>query len=146
MQDRGLRRYELLAVNYLFLPTAPGSPISRVYELDGQVLLLGVGHDADTTLHFAELIAGVPYGVPRHCTVVQNEQTVRIEYRENDHCCVRFALMDEWLRTRGLQSEGLVGDGHARLARAQDIRSSSRESVPRPLCISSCSEHWLHRL
>jgi aminoglycoside N3'-acetyltransferase len=29
-------------------PHAPESPVGRVHELDGQVLLLGVGHDADT--------------------------------------------------------------------------------------------------
>ena len=45
-------------------PHIPESPVGRVHDLDGQVLLLGVGHDADTTLHLAELLAGVPYRVP----------------------------------------------------------------------------------
>jgi aminoglycoside 3-N-acetyltransferase len=31
-----------------------GSPLARVYDLDGQVLLLGVGHDNNTSLHLAE--------------------------------------------------------------------------------------------
>lgn len=30
------------------------SPLSRVYELDGDVLLLGVSHDSNTSLHLAE--------------------------------------------------------------------------------------------
>lgn len=30
------------------------SPIERLYELDGHVLLLGVGHDSNTSLHLAE--------------------------------------------------------------------------------------------
>lgn len=30
------------------------SPLARVYDLDGDVLLLGVGHDANTSLHLAE--------------------------------------------------------------------------------------------
>jgi aminoglycoside 3-N-acetyltransferase-4 len=92
-----------------------------VHDLDGQVLLLGVGHDADTTLHLAELLAGVPYRLPRYCTVLQDGRRVRIDYAENDHCCARFALADEWLRARDLQSEGPVGHAHARLARARDI-------------------------
>lgn len=102
-------------------PHAPESPVGRVHELDGQVLLLGVGHDADTTLHLAELLAGVPYRVPKHCTVVRDGRPVRIDYGENDHCCERFALADGWLRARGLQREGRVGHAHARLARARDI-------------------------
>lgn len=97
------------------------SPVGRVHELDGQVLLLGVGHDADTTLHLAELVAEVPYRVPKHLTVVRDGRPVRVEYGENDHCCQRFALADGWLRERGLQHEGRVGHAHARLAHSRDI-------------------------
>jgi aminoglycoside N3'-acetyltransferase len=92
-----------------------------VHDLDGQVLLLGVGHDADTSLHLAEVLAAVPYRVPKYCTVLREGRPARIEYGENDHCCARFALADDWLRARGLQLEGQVGHAHARLARARDI-------------------------
>lgn len=109
-------------------PQAPGSPIDRVRALDGQVLLLGVGHDADTTLHLAELLAGVPYRVPKHCTILRDGRPLRIDYGENDHCCARFALADGWLRAAGLQAEGWVGRAHARLARARDIVA---EALPR---------------
>jgi aminoglycoside 3-N-acetyltransferase len=34
------------------------SPLARVYDLDGQVLLLGVGHDNNTSLHLAEYRSG----------------------------------------------------------------------------------------
>jgi aminoglycoside N3'-acetyltransferase len=102
-------------------PHLPESPVGHVHERDGQVLLLGVGHDSDTTLHLAELLAGVPYRVQRSCTVLQDGRPVRIEYGENDHCCERFALADAWLRERGLQSEGRVGHAHARLVRARDV-------------------------
>jgi aminoglycoside 3-N-acetyltransferase len=116
-------------------PHIPESPVGRVHDLGGQVLLLGVGHDADTTLHLAELLAGVPYRVPRYCTVLQDGRPVRIEYEENDHCCERFALADEWLRARGLQSEGRVGQAHARLARARDIVAVAREHLARDLLL-----------
>lgn len=102
-------------------PHVPASPIGRVHELDGQVLLLGIGHDADSTLHLAEILAGVPYRVPMHCTVLRDGRPVRVDYGENDHCCARFALADGWLRMRGLQAEGPVGHAHARLACARDI-------------------------
>lgn len=129
-----------------FPPHGPDSPVGRVLELDGQVLLLGVGHDADTTLHLAELRAGVPYRVPRYCTVLADGRPVRMEYGENDHCCARFALADDWLRTRGLQSESRVGHAHARLARARDIVDVAVEHLARdPLLFlhspeAACSE------
>ena len=112
-------------------PHIPESPVGRVHDLDGQVLLVGVGHDADTTLHLAELLAGVPYRMPRYCTVLQEGCQVRIDYGENDHCCERFGFADEWLRARGLQSEGRVGHAHARLARARDIAKVAVEHLAR---------------
>ena len=90
-------------------PHVAASPVGRVHDLDGQVLLLGCGHDANTTLHLAEILAGAPYRVPRHCTVSKDGRPLRIDYGENDHCCERYALADEWLRARVLQSEGRVG-------------------------------------
>lgn len=110
-------------------PHVPESPVGRVHELDGQVLLLGVGHDADTTLHLAELLAGVPYRVPKHVTVLRDGRPVRIEYGENDHCCERFGLADGWLRARGLQREGPVGHAHARLVRSRDVVAVALERL-----------------
>ncbi len=110
-------------------PHIPPSPVGRVHELDGQVLLLGVGHDANTTLHLAELLAGVPYRIPRYCTVLVDGKPERVHYGENDHCCERFTLADEWLRARGLQKEGMVGRAQARLARSRDIVAVALEQL-----------------
>lgn len=110
-------------------PHAPGSPVDRVHDRDGQVLLLGVGHDANTTLHLAELLAGVPYRVPHHITIIRDGRPVRIEYGENDHCCAGFALADGWLRAECLQREGPVGHAHARLARSRDIVRLARTRI-----------------
>jgi aminoglycoside N3'-acetyltransferase len=112
-------------------PHVPASPAGRVHELDGQVLLLGVGHDADTMLHLAEIMAGAHYRVARHCTVLRDGRPLRIDYAENDHCCARFALADAWLRQQRLQSEGRVGHAHARLARARDIVAVVLEHLAR---------------
>ena len=112
-------------------PHIPASPAGRVHDLDGQVLLLGAGHDADTMLHLAELMVGVAYRVPKHCMVAQDGHAVRIDYEENDHCCERFALADGWLRQHGLQSEARIGHAHARLANARDIVKVAVENLAR---------------
>lgn len=102
-------------------PHGPASPAGRLHELGGRILLLGVGHEANTTLHLAEALAAVPYGVPKHCTVLEQGQPRRVEYRETDHCCACFAQADGWLRPRGRQREGRVGNTKARLLAAQDL-------------------------
>lgn len=102
-------------------PHGPDSPVGRVHDLDGQVLLLGVGHGEDTTLHLAEAIAGVPYSVTHPCVVEIDGKTATVGIAETDHCCNNFALADEWLRATGAQREGPVGHGHARLVHARAI-------------------------
>jgi aminoglycoside 3-N-acetyltransferase len=60
------------------VPHGLDSPVGRAYELDAEVLLLGVGHDANTTVHLAENVAGVRYKVPKYATVVRDGSLVRI--------------------------------------------------------------------
>jgi aminoglycoside N3'-acetyltransferase len=126
----GPRAAEIVLADPLPLPPhIPASPVGRVHDADGQVLLLGVGHEANTTLHLAEVMANVPYGIPRSCTVIEHGRPVQREYRENDHCCQRFALLDGWLRQRGLQTEGRVGHAQARLMRSRDVVAVALEHL-----------------
>lgn len=102
-------------------PHGPNSPVGRVHELDGVVLLLAVGHDANTTVHLGESLAGVRYRLRHHVTVLQDGQPVRQAYLEIDHCCERFALVDGWLEAAGLQRRGMVGHAVARLVRSRAV-------------------------
>ena len=105
----------IIAPHPLSPPHGPDSPVGRVHELGGYVLLLGVGHDANTTVHLAEHMAGVRYRRRKLATIMQGGAPTRFEYEEIDHCCERFALVDEWLDERTLQRRGSVGHGEARL-------------------------------
>ena len=117
----GPRAAEITAPHPVDVPHGPDSPVGRVHDLDGQVLLLGVGHDADTTIHLAENLAGVRYGLPNHATILVDGRATRCDYIEVDHCCQNFARMDAWLDTEGLQRRGPVGHAEARLVRSRDI-------------------------
>jgi aminoglycoside N3'-acetyltransferase len=125
----GPRAADIVAAHPLDVPHGLDSPVGRVYELDGQVLLLGVGHDADTTIHLAEVMAAVPYGVTKHITVLREGRPHRLDYVETDHCCERFALADGWLRGRAAQAEGPVGHAHARLFRARDVVAAALQRL-----------------
>lgn len=50
----------ITANHLLESPTGEHSPVARLYDLDGYVLLLGVGHDSNTSLHLAEERATYP--------------------------------------------------------------------------------------
>jgi aminoglycoside 3-N-acetyltransferase len=51
---RGAHAKDVTAAHSLDFGFGEDSPLARVYDLDGRVLLLGVGHDRNTSLHLAE--------------------------------------------------------------------------------------------
>lgn len=105
----------------LDVPHGLNSPVGRVYDLDGQVLLLGIGHDANTTIHLAEVLAGVRYRRQKSMMIMQAGQLTRYGYAEIDHCCDNFKLVDQWLDAEVRQRRGRVGHGDGRLASSHDI-------------------------
>jgi aminoglycoside N3'-acetyltransferase len=112
---RGPAAGAIVAPHPVDVPHGPDSPVGRVHALDGRVLLLGVGHGENTTIHLAESLAGVRYRRPKHVVVRDGQRLVRVDYDEIDHCCERFELADSWLGAAGVQRRGTVGHADARL-------------------------------
>lgn len=110
----------------LDVPHGLNSPVGRVYDLDGQILMLGVGHDANTTIHLAEALAGVRYRRQKSVTIIQGGQPTRCYYGEIDHCCDNFNLVDRWLDAERGQRRGRVGHGEGRLASARQVVATVR--------------------
>ncbi|MCA9641509.1 MAG: AAC(3) family N-acetyltransferase [Polyangiaceae bacterium] len=102
-------------------PHGEDSPVGRVHELDGWVLLLGVDHSESTTLHLAESLAQVPYSVEHPCIVGSGDDAHEAWIAETDHCCEGFKQLNSWLDAAGLQRMGQVGYASARLSRARDV-------------------------
>jgi aminoglycoside 3-N-acetyltransferase len=130
----------ICAAHPLAPPHGLESPIGRVYEAGGQVLLLGVGHSENTTLHLAESMAGVPYAVEHPCIVQIDGVAKEVMIAETDHCCRGFAKMDEWLRARGMQREGRVGNAEARLCESRDVVAVAVEQLKREPLVFLCDE------
>jgi aminoglycoside 3-N-acetyltransferase len=125
----GPRAEEITASHPFDVPHGLDSPIGRVWEADGQVLLLGVGHDANTTIHLAEYMAGVRYRRAKYLTLRRQGRAVRVPYEEIDHCCRNFSLLDEWLDASGQQRRRVLGQAEARLARSRDIVRQAMEHL-----------------
>ena len=110
-----------------FHPLSPGlgeeSPLGRLYELDAQVLLLGVGHVHDTSLHLAEHRASWPgkatmrEGAPvrrrgRREWVAYDD----LELDESD-----FDRIGDAFAATGGERSGPVGQGIGRLSRVRAL-------------------------
>lgn len=128
---RGPLAGQITAPHPVDVPHGLDSPAGRVYALNGQVLLLGVGHDANTTIHLAEWLAGVRYRRRKYVVILKEGQPCRVDYAEIDHCCENFNLVDGWLSTANLQWRGRIGQADARVIKSRDIVRVVTEQIQR---------------
>ncbi|WP_433056508.1 aminoglycoside N(3)-acetyltransferase [Dactylosporangium sp. CS-033363] len=100
-----------------------GSPLARLYELDAWVLLLGVGHDNNTSLHLAEYRADGPKRYERQGSPVLVDGERRwVTYRELAGDTSLFEpLGKDFAEITGGELTGPVGAGTGRLMRQRRL-------------------------
>ena len=136
---KGKQAASICAHQRLSPPHGLDSPIGRVYELEGQILLLGVTHGENTSLHLAESMAQVPYSVEHPCVVEVDGRAETIMIAETDHCCENFSLMDTWLAGSQIQREGKVGHASAKLCQAKPLVDLAIERLKREPLLFLCA-------
>lgn len=92
-----------------------GSPLARLYDLDGKVLLLGVGHDSSTSLHLAEYRAGVRGAVQPTAPVLIDGAAQWVTWRDIALHSEDFPALGDALENTGSVRVGSVGQGVGRL-------------------------------
>lgn len=118
----GRRAHALLDGHALDRGLGEGSPQARLYDLDGHVLLLGVGHANNTSLHLAEH-RSVPAG---HRLLGQRSPVTVDGVRQwVDHDAIDedndFDAIGAAFAETGDERTGVVGAGTGRLMRSRDI-------------------------
>jgi aminoglycoside 3-N-acetyltransferase len=68
----------------LDLPFGDASPLARIYDLNGYVLLIGVGYDRNTSLHLAEYRSGRMAPQKQGAPVMENGMRVWYTYDDLD--------------------------------------------------------------
>jgi len=97
-----------------------GSPLARLYELDASVLLLGVGHNRNTSLHL-EYRSGIRPKVQQSGPVQIEGQRAWTSWADIDLNADDFAPLGADLDGAGLVQIGLVGNAPARLMRQRAV-------------------------
>ncbi len=109
----------------------PGTPLARLVEADGKVLLLGSDFDHVTLLHYAEHLARLPNKrvVTSTCEVVSEEGPVEVTIQEFDTSqpvvtsmpekC--FELLTQAFVDAGLAHSGQVGGADSHLISAAQL-------------------------
>lgn len=91
------------------------SPLARLYDLDGWVLLLGVGYDRSTCFHLAEYRSGGAKLVLKSSPVWEAGQRVWKTYRDIEFADERFAEIGEAIKEQGMVKVANVGSALAKL-------------------------------
>jgi aminoglycoside 3-N-acetyltransferase len=99
------------------------SPLARLYERDAQVVLLGVGHVNNSSIHLAEYRTAVPTrrrerkGGP----ILRDGKRVWAVYDDIEFDTGDFAALGEAFAATGPERTGRVGLANARLMRQRDL-------------------------
>jgi aminoglycoside 3-N-acetyltransferase len=119
----GARAAWLTADHRLELEMGEGSPLAKLYELDGSILLIGVDHGNNTMLHLAEHRANYvgKRWMAQGCAMIVNGARQWVEYESFDHNDDDFpALGADYEREHGITVQR-VGRADVRLLRARPL-------------------------
>lgn len=92
-----------------------GSPLARLYELDGHVLLLGVGYDRNTSFHLAEYRAPGAPRATQGAPIYENGRRVWKTYADVAFDADVFPEIGADFEVTGAVRLGLIGSASARL-------------------------------
>lgn len=100
-----------------------GSPIARLYELDGKVLLLGVGYDKNTSLHLADSRADYPgkHNCTEYSAVMENGHRVWKKYDTLYVDGEDFEEIGKAFEKVYTVNKGLIGKASIRLMRQREL-------------------------
>ena len=100
-----------------------GSPIGRLYELDGYVLLIGVGYDKNTSLHLADARADYPskHLSTEHSAMMENGKRVWKAYATLYVDGEDFIQIGEAFEQDHTVSKAQLGNATLRLMRQREL-------------------------
>jgi len=122
---RGAQAERVIAGHELDYGLGEASPLARIYDLEGWVLLLGVGHDRSTSLHLAEHRASFPS--PRE---TRDGAPVRVD-GERQWVDVRCLATDD----SDFATIGQAFDGETGEVRRGRVGNADAQLMPQPALV-----------
>lgn len=106
----------------------PGSSFEDAYRLGAKILLLGVGNNRNSMIHYAEFASGLPvYDIPyrefwgRTALLEKNGGIVEVPLTDFPGCSANFGAADEYLVEENLLTLGKVRDAVCLTMNAREV-------------------------
>lgn len=114
----------------------PGSSFEEAYRLGAKILLLGVGNNRNSMIHYAEHVSGLPIcDIPyrefwgRSALVMRNGEAVEVPILDFPGCSANFGAADEFLVENNLLQRGSVCSATAYLLDARAMVDAIAEQL-----------------
>jgi aminoglycoside 3-N-acetyltransferase len=120
--------------------TAVDSPLDRLAASGGFVLLLGVGHTANTTAHVGEFHADAPY-----LDIPFDLDWPTHGFDRFPGCSRAFGVLERPLRERGAIRDGKVGDALAQLVAGAAVIEATVELLREDPVALLCTDPGCYR-
>jgi aminoglycoside 3-N-acetyltransferase len=117
----GLNAHSVVGRHDLQFSLGEGSPLARIYDLSGWVLLLGVGHDRNTSLHLSEIRAEMAPVIEQGSPILENGCRVWKSYPEYKYDSDSFVELGAAVETKNEVQQSLVGAATCKLIRQRDL-------------------------
>lgn len=142
---------ELCEEHYLKPGLGIESPLDLLAKMGGGILLLGVGHTSNSTVHVGEAYAKMPYlDIPfrpsdsSHIPVIGPVQ-MEVELLDPPGCSRAFGVIEALLRKRGAIQDGLIGKALVQWIPGDEVISVTTELLRLDDAALLCSDPTCYR-
>jgi len=128
------------------------SPLDRIAKAGGKVLLIGVGHAANTTIHVGETHANVPYldvpffaDSPTKMTILIGECEISGDQLDPSGCSRSFGMVEYILRRDEAIRDGKIGNAISQLMIGMNVIDAAKEILAAEPDALLCDDPDCHR-
>ncbi len=105
------------------------SPLARIYDLDGYILLLGTNYDSNTSMHLSEHRIGVFPKIKRKSPMIINEKKEWVTYHEIEYDEASFIKIGELYENKNSIQSGIIGQAQAKLISQKSIIDFTNQNL-----------------
>ncbi|TKI81838.1 aminoglycoside N(3)-acetyltransferase [Bacillus mycoides] len=116
----GQHAEEITANHSLSISFGEESPLRKIYDLDGYILLLGVGYDSNTSIHLSEVRTGARELIKVGAPIIEEGVRVWKEFVEMDYDSDTFVEIGVEYELKGTVTSGKIGNATCRFMRQRD--------------------------
>lgn len=121
-------------------PLGIDSPIHKVARYGGFIVLLGVTHVANSSIHVAEQLAGVPYrDQTQQSIVIDGGETNRVETNAA-HCSLGFNKVNSLLHGAEFVHEGRIGQATVQVINGTPFLNRVRKALEQEPGLLLCDD------